>query len=139
MRKTQGYRKAARRTGAASGLDWKVVQKGILTEDGDPAPGFRANVRDSYGKVLGIVSDRYRVAQNGEAFAFTDRLLGEGVRYETAGSLNGEGNENIRSGKRTMRFDAVFYIIPEYECPECVLKIDGLLREKEGCFLEESS
>lgn len=74
---------------AASGLDWKVVQKGILTEDGDPAPGFRANVRDSDGKVLGIVSDRYRVVQNGEAFAFTDRLLGEGVRYETAGSLNG--------------------------------------------------
>lgn len=74
---------------AASGLDWKVVQKGILTEDGDPAPGFKANVRDSDGKVLGIVSDRYRVVQNGEAFAFTDRLLGEGVRYETAGSLNG--------------------------------------------------
>lgn len=74
---------------AASGLDWKVVQKKILTEDGDPAPGFKANVRDSDGKVLGIVSDRYRVVQNGEAFAFTDRLLGEGVRYETAGSLNG--------------------------------------------------
>lgn len=74
---------------ATSGLDWKVMQKEILTEDGDPVPGFRANVRDSDGKVLGIVSDRYRVVQNGEAFAFTDKLLGEGVRYETAGSLNG--------------------------------------------------
>ena len=74
---------------AASGLDWKVVQKKILTEDGDPVPGFKANVRDSDEKVLGIVSDRYRVVQNEEAFAFTDKLLGEGVRYETAGSLNG--------------------------------------------------
>lgn len=74
---------------AASGLGWKVVQKEILTEDGEPVPGFKANVRDSDEKVLGIVSDRYRVVQNEEAFAFTDRLLGEGVRYETAGSLNG--------------------------------------------------
>ncbi len=52
-------------------------------------PGFKANVRDSDKKVLGIVSGRYKVVQNGEAFAFTDKLLGGGVRYETAGSLNG--------------------------------------------------
>lgn len=37
--------------------------------------------------MLGVVSDRYKVIQNEEAFAFTDGLLGEGVRYETAGSL----------------------------------------------------
>ena len=36
---------------------------------------------------LGIVTDRYKIVQNNEAFAFTDALLGEGVRYETAGSL----------------------------------------------------
>ena len=30
---------------AASGLGWKVVQKEILTEDGEPVPGFKANVR----------------------------------------------------------------------------------------------
>lgn len=74
---------------AAAGLDWKVKQRGIRTEDGLGILGFRANVRDLDGKVLGIVSDRYKVVQNEEAFAFTDRLLGEGVRYETAGSLNG--------------------------------------------------
>ncbi|MDE7243677.1 MAG: DUF945 domain-containing protein, partial [Oscillospiraceae bacterium] len=38
-------------------------------------------------RVLGVVTDRYRVVQNSEAFAFTDALLGEGVKYETAGSL----------------------------------------------------
>ena len=73
---------------AASGLDWNVVQQEICTTDGLFVPGFKANVRDRDKKVLGIVSDRYKVVQNSEAFAFTDKLLGEGVRYETAGSLN---------------------------------------------------
>lgn len=52
---------------------------------------FFANVRSSDGAVLGVVSDRYQVVQNAEAFAFTDALIGgEGqVHYETAGSLMG--------------------------------------------------
>ncbi|MGN1193474.1 MAG: DUF932 domain-containing protein [Dorea sp.] len=70
-----------------SGLDWKVIQKELVTGDGRPVPGWKANVRDTDGQVLGVVTDRYRVVQNQEAFAFTDELLGEGVRYETAGSL----------------------------------------------------
>ena len=52
-------------------------------------PGYRANVRSTDEAVLGVVSDRYRIAQNEEAFRFTDDLLGEGVTYETAGSLQG--------------------------------------------------
>lgn len=70
-----------------SGLDWKVVQQPILTEDGISIDGYRANIRDFDNKVLGVVTDRYKVVQNREAFAFTDELLGNGVRYETAGSL----------------------------------------------------
>lgn len=70
-----------------AGLDWKVVQKRIYTGDRQLIPGYRANVRDTDNKLLGVVSDRYRVVQNEDAFAFTDSLLGEGVRYETAGSL----------------------------------------------------
>ena len=46
-------------------------------------------MRDCDRHVLGVVTDRYKVIQNTEAFAFTDSLLGEGVRYETAGSLLG--------------------------------------------------
>ena len=38
---------------------------------------------------MGIVSDRYKIVQNQDAFQFTDDLLGEGVTYETAGSLQG--------------------------------------------------
>ncbi len=70
-----------------SGLDWRVVQKEILTSDNTIIDGYRANVRDSDGSILGVVSDRYKIVQNDEAFAFTDALIGEGVKYETAGSL----------------------------------------------------
>ena len=70
-----------------SGLDWQVIQQPIATVDGTPIPGYRANLRDTDQQVLGVVTDRYRVVQNEEAFAFTDGLLGEGVKYETAGSL----------------------------------------------------
>ena len=73
-----------------AGLDWNVIQKDIITSDGSSVIlGFKANVRDKDNSVLGIVTDRYKVVQNSEAFAFTDELLGEGVRYETAGSLQG--------------------------------------------------
>ncbi len=71
----------------ASGLDWNVIQRPIMTSAYEPILGYKANIRDTDNKVLGVVSDRYRVVQNAEAFAFTDTLLGEGVRYETAGSL----------------------------------------------------
>ena len=71
-----------------AGLDWKVIQKSIYTTTGK-IEGYKANVRSIDNTVLGVVSDRYKIVQNDEAFAFTDNLLGEGVRYETAGSLQG--------------------------------------------------
>ena len=73
-----------------AGLNWNVLQEPIYTETEEFIEGYKANVRDSDRKVLGVVTDRYKVIQNQEAFAFTDALLGEGVRYETAGSLQGE-------------------------------------------------
>ena len=68
-------------------LDWEVLPKPIYDEFGREIPGYKVNRRSSDNKNLGIVTDRYKVVQNAEAFAFTDALLGEGVRYETAGSL----------------------------------------------------
>ena len=70
-----------------AGLDWSVVQETIYTNFNRVVEGYRANVRSSDRKVLGVVSDRYKVVQNVDAFSFTDELLGKGVRYETAGSL----------------------------------------------------
>ena len=71
-----------------AGLDWEVEQQAIFTKSG-VVEGFKANVRSTDKKVLGVVSDRYKIIQNKDAFAFTDKLLGAGVRYETAGSLQG--------------------------------------------------
>ena len=70
-----------------AGLNWKVLQEPVYTENEELIQGYKANVRDTDRKVLGVVTDRYKVIQNEEAFAFTDALLGEGIRYETAGSL----------------------------------------------------
>lgn len=72
-----------------AGLDWRVEQKNIQLCGGSKVPGYKANVRSTDGKVLGVVSDRYRIVQNADAFEFTDSIIGGDVRYETAGSLNG--------------------------------------------------
>lgn len=71
-----------------AGLDWTVKQRPVFLEGAsEPVPNYKANVRDRDGTVLGIVTDRYKVVQNAEAFAWTDDLIGGDVRYETAGSL----------------------------------------------------
>lgn len=72
-----------------AGLDWEVFQKHVYTEDGSFITGYKVNVRSTDNAMLGIVSDRYKVVQNKDAFRFTDDLLGEGVTYETAGALQG--------------------------------------------------
>lgn len=71
-----------------AGLDWEVKPMPIFTASGIEIPGYKVNTRMSDGKPLGVVTGKYKVVQNSEAFAFTDALLGEGVRYETAGSLD---------------------------------------------------
>ena len=70
-----------------AGLDWKVYQREVYTDSGIKIEGYRANVRNTDNKVLGVVTERYKIVQNEEAFSFTDALLGKGFRYETAGSL----------------------------------------------------
>lgn len=70
-----------------AGLDWEVLQESVFTDFGEKIAGYKANVRSTDRRVLGIVTDRYKIIQNSDAFAFTDELLGKGVRYETAGAL----------------------------------------------------
>lgn len=70
-----------------AGIDWTVEPKSIYTESGLQIPGYVANTRSSDNKVLGIVSNKYSIVQNADAFEFTDNLLGGEVKYETAGSL----------------------------------------------------
>lgn len=76
-----------------AGLDWDVVQTPVYMENGIEIPNYKANVRSTDNACLGIVTDRYKIVQNTEAFEFTDAIVGETedgvVKYETAGSLCG--------------------------------------------------
>jgi phage/plasmid-like protein (TIGR03299 family) len=87
-----------------AGLGWKVSHGDVLvvkrpewTDDFGvehraeliPANGFKANIREDTGDVLGIVSDQYEVVDNRTAFAFLDALIGSDMHFETAGSLWG--------------------------------------------------
>ena len=76
-----------------AGLDWEVLQTPVYMESGTQIPNYKANVRSTDNACLGIVSDRYQIVQNADAFEFTDAIVGETesgiVTYETAGSLCG--------------------------------------------------
>jgi phage/plasmid-like protein (TIGR03299 family) len=76
----------------AAKLTWTVEQIEVFAAGNwaAPIPGYVANVRNDTKEVLGIVSDRYCVAQNKDVFAFADALIGTNkvkCTYETAGSL----------------------------------------------------
>lgn len=70
-----------------AGLDWEVDQRPIYDAFGKEIPKYVANTRSSDNSVLGIVTGKYKIVQNADAFQFSDLLCGEGLRYETAGSL----------------------------------------------------
>lgn len=80
-----------------AGLAWSVVKRPVYytrnvggVDHYTQVPDQYATVRVDRDEVLGIVSGRYKIVQNREAFAFTDALIGTGeVRYETAGALRG--------------------------------------------------
>ena len=82
----------------ASGIDWIVEKKPIYNENGIQIPNYFANTRDKDGSILGIVSGRYEIVQNKEAFDFTDSLVEEGLTYESAGSLR-DGKQIFLLGK----------------------------------------
>jgi phage/plasmid-like protein (TIGR03299 family) len=95
----------------AAGLSWRVEGREVyLSGSSTPVKGYKAitrvgaNVYDDLGglvmddatgqplakpdTVLSIMSDKYAIVQNKEAFSFVDNLIGGGdVRYDTAGSL----------------------------------------------------
>lgn len=86
-----------------AGLNWTIEGKPVYDSFGNEITGYKANTRSSDNKVLGIVGNRYKVVQNAEAFEFTDSLVGEGITYETAGSLLG-GKKIWLLGKMPERF-----------------------------------
>ena len=72
-----------------AGLSWIVTQQPVYTTGRLIIANYKDNIRSRDNCVLRVVSDRYQIVQNEEAFTFTDDLIGSGVRYETAGALQG--------------------------------------------------
>lgn len=74
----------------AAHLDWDVELQPVYDHDGRHIPGYSTSIRTDIGLHLGIMSDRYRVVQNRDAFRFLDDLLKDGImKYESAGALRG--------------------------------------------------
>lgn len=86
-----------------AGLDWTVDSLPIFDAQGKEIAGYKANTRSSDGTVLGVVGGRYSIVQNAEAFDFTDNLVGQGILYETAGSLR-QGRQIWLLGRMPERY-----------------------------------
>jgi phage/plasmid-like protein (TIGR03299 family) len=78
----------------AANLDYKIQLKTIYIEPHKQTQVFKpilnkkATVRIDTNEPLGIVSDKYKLVQNVEAFNFFDVVVGEGQAiYHTAGAL----------------------------------------------------
>lgn len=78
---------------SAAGLDWKVIKLPVLIQgktEQRPANGWRALVRSTDGKCLGMATDEYQPVQNAEVWEFFRRFCDAGeMKLETAGSLCG--------------------------------------------------
>jgi phage/plasmid-like protein (TIGR03299 family) len=72
-----------------AGQDYTVSARPMVIAGTDVlVPNRLATVRDDTGAPLGIVSPRYQIVQNEEAFAFADNLVDSGeAKWETAGVL----------------------------------------------------
>ena len=78
----------AREAIVASGLDYRVAIRPLVTLEGTDAPQRKGVVRGDTGDVLGVVGNSYVPVQNHQAFGFLDAVVADrGLRYHTAGAL----------------------------------------------------
>ena len=70
-----------------SGMDWAVESRNIFDDKGNPYESYRANVRTTDDKLLGIVTNKYSIVQNWDAFEFVDGLVDEGFKLDRAGQF----------------------------------------------------
>ena len=88
---------------AAAGLDWTVSKRKMFAEGAGEVPDQFALTRDSDGKVLSVVGNRWKPVQNKDAFEFFRSFVEKGgATMETAGSLSGGkrvwGLANLNAG-----------------------------------------
>ena len=84
-----------------SGLDFNVKSENCYyMYNGLPelVPGVQANIRDDTGDILGVVSNRYRICQNEDAFEFINYISND-IKFRKAG----------------MTKNGIIYIIAELE------------------------
>jgi phage/plasmid-like protein (TIGR03299 family) len=111
---------------AKAGLDWLVSLQPLFTCSAPKDQGghvisindWKAIVRASDDRVLGVITDSYEVLQNREAFQVLDSLVADGsMRYHTAGSLRGGqrvwalgkiGSVEVFPGDRTDHFILIY-------------------------------
>ena len=89
-----------------SGLDFKVnAENCYYMYDCQPelVPGVLANVREDTGEILGVVSNRYRILQNEDAFDFVNYIF-----------------DDIKFRKAGMTYNGMIYIIAEMEPKKCL-------------------
>lgn len=81
----------------AAHLDWQVRGLPVTVNgmqlpfpNGERVDTWQGICREDTGACLGIMRGQYEPIQNSEAFAFFDRLIGQGAAvYDTAGALRG--------------------------------------------------
>lgn len=72
----------------AAKLNYEVELQPMFLKNGKKVADKMASVRKDTQDALGIVTDRYKIIQNVEAFDFFDNVVGEGKAiYNTAGAL----------------------------------------------------
>ena len=89
-----------------AGLDFTVrAESCYYTYDGIPEllRGVQANVREDTGELLGVVSNRYRICQNEQAFDFINYISSE-IQFRKAG----------------MTRNGIIYIIAELQSTMCL-------------------
>ena len=110
----EGY-PTSREALTVAGLDYTVEKRPLFTydtenykanEDTDikipeiEVPNFYATMRTDTDQVLGLVGKDYKVVQNTDAFSFFDSIVGgDGIMYETAGTLGNAGERIFITAK----------------------------------------
>ncbi len=77
----------------AAGMDFKIDQRPVFDENGEPVAGFLRNVRADTGHTIAVVKPRYKVIQNKDAFEVCEYVMRESDAYWVAGGVVGEGRK----------------------------------------------
>lgn len=81
--------RTARQVMVDAGLDWRCVEKKLVTEDGLAVGSHKAIVRATDDRILGVVTKGYNILQNSESFGFVDSLVDDGhMTYQGAGTVD---------------------------------------------------